>query len=100
MCVWGGGDIVVKPPRGDPWILGYGYAKSCLHFLGNLSRMPEDQLPGQLLVCAPAGGRHSAGGQKRRWNDIVASDLKKCNSSGIWREHAQERDCVCGLKLL
>ena len=26
VCVWGGGDRVVQPPRGDPWFLGYGLA--------------------------------------------------------------------------
>ena len=54
--------------------------------------MPEDRLPRQILMCAPAGGKRSAGGQKRRWNDVVASDLKKCNLSGTWREHAQEHN--------
>ena len=47
-----------------------------LRFLGHLSRVPEDQLPRQLLVCAPVGDKCSAGGQKRWWNDVVASDLK------------------------
>ena len=37
-----------------------------LCFLGHLSRMPEDQLPRQLLVCAPVDGKCSARGQKRR----------------------------------
>ena len=37
-----------------------------LRFLWHLSRMPEDRLPRQLLVCAPADGKRSAGGQKRR----------------------------------
>ena len=61
-----------------------------LRFLGHLSRRPEDWLPRQLLVCAPVGGKRSAGGQKQRWNDVVASDLKQCNLSGIWRKQAQE----------
>ena len=54
--------------------------------------MPEDRLPRQLLVCAPVGGKCSAGEQKQRWNDLVTCSLKKCNLSGTWREHAQERD--------
>ena len=57
--------------------------------------MPKDQLPRQLLVCAPAGGKCSAGGQKQRWNGAVASDLKKCNLSGTWREYAQECNSWC-----
>ena len=63
-----------------------------LHFLGDLSRMSNDRLPKQLLVSAPVGGKRTAGGQKHRWNDMVASDLKECNLSESWREQAQERD--------
>ena len=61
-----------------------------LHFLCHLSRMPEDRLPRQLLVCAPVGGKHSVGGQKQWWNNVVASDLKQCNLSETWREQTQE----------
>ena len=35
-----------------------------LRFLRHLLRMPEDQLPRQLLVCASVGGKRYAGGQK------------------------------------
>ena len=38
------------------------FYQRCLHFLGYLSRIPEDWLPRQLLVCAPVGGKNSAGG--------------------------------------
>lgn len=62
-----------------------------LRFLGHLSRMSEERLPRQLLVCAPVGGKRAAGGQRRRWNDVVATDLKQCNLSRTWRELAQER---------
>ena len=63
-----------------------------LRFLGNLSRMSEERLPKQLLVSAPVGGKCAAGGQKRRWSDLVANNLKQCNLSGSWREQAQESD--------
>ena len=63
-----------------------------LRFLGHLSRMSEERLPKQLLVSAPVGGKRAAGGQKRRWSDLMASNLKQCNLSGSWREQAQERD--------
>ena len=63
-----------------------------LRFLGHLSRMSEDRLPKQLLVSAPAGGKRTAGGQKRRWSDLVSNDLKQCNLSKSWREQSQERD--------
>ena len=49
---------------------------SRLRLLGHIMRMPEDRLPRQLLVCAPAHGRRSAGGQKLRWNDLVLRDLQ------------------------
>ena len=63
-----------------------------LRFIGHLSRMSEERLPKQLLVSAPVGGKRTAGGQKRRWNDLVVNDLKQCNLSRSWREQAQERD--------
>ena len=58
-----------------------------LRFLAHLSRISNGRLPKQLLVSAPIGGKHPAGRQKRRWND-VASDLKECNLSESWREQA------------
>ena len=57
--------------------------------------MPKDWLPRQLLVCAPAGGKCSAEGHKLQWNVVVASDLKKCDLSGTWREYGQECDSWC-----
>ena len=63
-----------------------------LRFLGHLSRMSEERLPKQLLVSAPVRGKRTAGGQKCRWSDLVANDLKLCNLSRSWREQAQERD--------
>ena len=53
--------------------------------------MPDDRLPKQLLVSAPVGGKRTAGGQKRRWNDLVSKDLSLCNLSRTWREEALER---------
>ena len=41
------------------------FSQHRLHFLGHLSMMLEDQLPRQLFVCAPVGGKHLAGGQKQ-----------------------------------
>ena len=43
--------------------------------------MSNDRLPKQLLVSAPVGRKHTAGGQKCWWSDVVASDLKQCNLS-------------------
>ena len=63
----------------------------CLRLLGHLSRMLDGRLPKQLIVSAPIGEIRAAGGQKRRWSDIVANDLKQCNLSDSWRELVQER---------
>ena len=53
--------------------------------------MEDSRLPKCLLVSRPAVGRRSVGGQKRRWNDAVLEDLKKCDLSADWREVARER---------
>ena len=47
------------------------------------------RLPNQLLVCAPVGGGLSIGGQKRRWNDLVQSDLIRCGLEEDWHVSAQ-----------
>ena len=60
-----------------------------LCFLGHISRMPDMRLPNQLLVCAPVGGGLSIGGQKRRWNDLVQSDLIRCGLEEDWHVSAQ-----------
>ena len=52
--------------------------------------MEDSHLPKCLLVCRPASGKWSVGGQKRRWNDLVMSDLKKCDLLADWREVAGE----------
>ena len=64
-------------------------SRHCL--LGHIMRMPVDRLPRQLLICAPAHGSHSAGGQKLQWNDLVLRDLQRCNLDGEWRTLTQDR---------
>ena len=67
-----------------------------LRLLEHLSRMSEERLPKQLLVSAPVGGKHTAGGQKRRWSDLVANDLKQCNLSRSWWEQAYCMSVILG----
>ena len=50
-----------------------------LCWLGHLERMADTRLPRCLLVCRPQAGKHSAGRQKRCWNNVVLGDLKKCD---------------------
>ena len=43
----------------------------------------------QLLVYKFKGGKHSVGGQKLRWVDVVMNDLKKCSIGKDWMSIAQ-----------
>ena len=61
-----------------------------LCWLGHLEKK-NSRLPKCLLVCRPASGKLSVGGQRRSWNDLVRSDLQKCNMLVNWREMAQKR---------
>ena len=53
--------------------------------------MEGSRIPKYLIVCRPAHGKRSIGGQKRRWNDVLRDDLKKCDLLTDWREVAGER---------
>ena len=68
-----------------------------LHFFRHFSRMPDSQLPEQLLVCVPAQGARSADDQKCRWNDLVEQDLVKCGLEQDWSELAQDRTAWRGV---
>ena len=60
---------------------------SRLRLLGHIMCMPEDRLPRQLLVSAPA----LAHGRRSWWNDLVLRDLQSCNLDGEWRALTQDR---------
>ena len=62
-----------------------------LRWLGHMARMPKSRMPRQLMVCGPEGGKHAADGQKLRWNDVVAHDVKKCEMFSEWRSVAKDR---------
>ena len=62
-----------------------------LRWLGHVERMKDSRLPKCLLLCKPASGKRSAGGQKRRWNNVIMGDLKRCDLLEDWRETAQDR---------
>jgi hypothetical protein len=63
----------------------------CLRWLDHLERMEDSCLPKCLLVCRPAACKCSVGGPKKRWNDAVMEDLKKCDLVADWREVASVR---------
>ena len=65
--------------------------KRRLQLLGHILRMDKGRLPRKLLVCAPSQGRHSVGGQKLRWNDLLQRDLRNCHLDEDWRTVAQKR---------
>ena len=62
-----------------------------LRWLGHVERMADSRIPKCLLVCQPYGGKRSVRGQKRQWNDLVISDLKKCDLLADWHDMAHER---------
>ena len=68
-----------------------------LRWLGHVERMADSRIPKGLLVCRPLVGKRSVGGQKRRWNDLVILDLKKCDLIPDWRGLACERGVWRGL---
>ena len=53
--------------------------------------MDEGRLPRKLLVCAPVNRKRSAGGQKKRWNDLVLKDLRHCDLADDWKSLALNR---------
>lgn len=59
--------------------------------------MEDSLIPKCLLVCRPAHGKRSVDGQKRRWNDVLRDDLKKCDLVTDWREVAGERTAWRGI---
>ena len=65
--------------------------KRRLRWLGHLERMENSRIPKCFLVCRPVTGRRSAGGQKKRWCDVLVSDLKWCDMWDDWRKIAKDR---------
>ena len=64
--------------------------KRKLRCLGYLERMEDSHLPESLLVST-SQEKQSLGGQRRRWNDLVMSDLRKCDPLVYRREISRKR---------
>ena len=56
-----------------------------------MERMDTSRIPKCLLVSRPVRGKRSVGGQKKRWNDVVVSDLKRGDLLEDWRKIVQDR---------
>ena len=52
---------------------------------GSSEKDGELSAPQVLLVCRPASGKWSVGVQRKRWNDLAMSNLKKCGLLTDWR---------------
>ena len=68
-----------------------GVMRRRLSWLGHVKRMEDSWLAKCFLVCKPVNGRRSVGGQKKRWCDVLVSDLKWCDLWDNWRKIAQDR---------
>ena len=62
-----------------------------LRYAGHLAHMDDSHLPQKLMVSALSSGKRSAGGQKCRWNDLLACDLKKIGLGEDWHSKAMDR---------
>ena len=50
--------------------------RSRQRWLGHQKRLDHTRIAKRLLVCCPLGGKHSVGGQKMKWCDVMRG-LKK-----------------------
>ena len=63
-----------------------------LQWLGHLERMENSRLQKKLMVSKIAEGSRSQGGQKKRWHDLIYTDLKKLNIIDTWKAEAGNRN--------
>ena len=71
-----------------------------LRWLGHVERMNDTHIPKYVLVYHPASGKRLPGGKKRRWNDVMMSDMKSYDLLPNWRNMAQDRAAWRGWKEL
>ena len=63
-----------------------------LQWFGHLKRMENSRLQKKLMVSKIAEGSRSQGGQKKRWHDLIYTDLKKLNIVDTWKTEARNRN--------
>ena len=63
-----------------------------LRWTGHVTRMPDERLPKKVLYGELQEGKHSQGGQKKRYKDTLKASLKDFNiSTESWEQAAQDR---------
>ena len=50
-----------------------------LRWTGHVRRMPENRLPRRVFYGELAGGGRRSGGQRKRYNDLLAANMRACN---------------------
>ena len=58
---------------------------------GTWNRMENSRLQKKLMVSKIAEDSRSQGGQKKRWHDLIYTDLKKLNTVDNWKTEARSR---------
>ena len=62
-----------------------------MRWLGHVQRMDGERYPRCMLWGRLAAGKRRKGGQKLRWVDLCAADLKQKGVEGTWKEKCGER---------
>ena len=66
--------------------------KTQIRWAGHVVRMPGHRLPRLLLYCQIKEGKHSQGGQKKRYKDKRKISLKAfCIKQDTWEDTARNR---------
>ena len=69
-----------------------------LRWTGHVTRMPDERLPKKILYGELQVGKHSHGGQKKRYKDTLKAPLKDFNiPTESWEQIAQDRTKWRGL---
>jgi hypothetical protein len=80
------------PERANNSLIPTLFQRNHLRWAGNLHRMHDNRIPKQLFYGELTKGRRAAGGQRKRYKDVVKSALKAVNIDWkTWVSHANMR---------